>query len=325
MSNTDVEVNYEGKLFGIQMGETILDAVERQGGDIVSSCRAGACQCCLMRSTEGPIPVAAQQGLKESLKSTGHFLACICRPTDFMAFESAADSASVFNGVVEIQELTLIGPEIMRVRCQMPEWFQFFAGQFVSVHRGNGIIRSYSIATPSAERDFFDFHIRKIRDGSLSVWFHEMAKVGDRIWIQGPKGDCRYYPGTPEEPLTFVATGTGMAPLKAIAEDAIKQGHTGPIHIYQGAMTADRLYLVDDLSKLARENSTIKYIPCVMEASETYIYQTGDIKKIVLANIQNPKAQRIYLCGDPGLVRELKKKLFLAGVSAKKIHADPFI
>ena len=35
--------------------------------------------------------------------------------------------------------------------------------------------------------------------------------------------------------------------------------------------------------------------------------------------------ERVYLCGNPELVRKLQRKLYLAGVPLARIHADPFV
>jgi ferredoxin-NADP reductase len=34
---------------------------------------------------------------------------------------------------------------------------------------------------------------------------------------------------------------------------------------------------------------------------------------------------RVYLCGAPALVRQLQRKIYLAGVPLERIHADAFV
>jgi hypothetical protein len=36
-------------------------------------------------------------------------------------------------------------------------------------------------------------------------------------------------------------------------------------------------------------------------------------------------SHRVYLCGSPQLVRELRREVYLAGVPFARIHADPFL
>jgi ferredoxin-NADP reductase len=277
----------------------------------------------MMRATEGRVPGTAQAGLKDSLRKSGHFLSCICRPDQDMTCEPA--HTADFRGLVTIQEIRPIGPDVVLVQLSRPQGFDFKPGQFITVKRADALSRSYSIASQTDQSDLIDLHVRRVPQGQLSGWFHEAARPGDELWLEGPKGDCVYYPDYPDEPLVLIGTGTGMAPLMAIAVDACRQGHKGPITIYHGALSEDRFYLVDELQTLAQTHPQVDYVRCVLKGPAGSGIQIGELKDIVLSGLTNPKQKRVYLCGDPGLVRILKKQIFLAGVSMNRLHADPFV
>lgn len=317
------EVRFGDHCVELRPGESVLDALERDQAPVPSSCRAGACQFCMLRLVEGEVPKSCQEGLKPALRQTGHFLSCICRPMVSLRCELANTAA--FRADVEVDEVSMIGPDVARVRFRRPEKFNFNAGQFVTLRRQNGLARSYSLASRSDVVRHFEVHVRRVPQGRLSSWFHDEAKAGDKLWMEGPKGDCMYYPGSPQEPVTLVGTGTGVAPLAAIAEDALRQGHLGPIVLYQGAIAEERLYLVEALSSLALRYQNFRYQRCVMQGAGSPGVIVGDLKEIVRAELSEVQERRLYLCGDPGLVRTLKKQAFLAGISLGRIHADPFV
>lgn len=307
-------------------GETVLEAFERTGVIIPSSCRAGVCQFCMVKAVKGEVPRQAQEGLKPTLQASGHFLACLCRATGPLVCEPAFTAD--FRGRVSIEEITPIGIDIVAVKFSKPEEFAYIPGQFVTFRLDSGHARSYSIASDLGEETkTFEIHVRRIKNGVMSTWFHDHAQPRNELWMEGPKGDCIYYPGNPEEHLVLVGTGTGMAPLLAVARDAISKGHLGPISVLQGAVTEDRLYLLDDFANLAANNSQFKYKNYVIEGHGSNEVMVGDLKKIALQEMNRDEVgrQRFYLCGDPGLVRHLKKQFFLNGVSLKNLHADPFI
>jgi CDP-4-dehydro-6-deoxyglucose reductase len=52
----DLQIKYQGHVAPFSRGDTVLDALERSGVAVSSSCRAGACQSCMMRATEGTVP-----------------------------------------------------------------------------------------------------------------------------------------------------------------------------------------------------------------------------------------------------------------------------
>ena len=305
-----------------KVGETVLDALERAGAAVASSCRAGACQMCLMRLVEGQVPASAQQGLKQSLKDTGHFLSCICKPSQNIVCEPASSAA--YKGHCTLLERTPIGPDVIAIKLSRPPGFVYFPGQFLTLERKDGLARSYSIASNADEQAFLEIHVRRIPGGRFSQWIHDQASPGEILTIAGPRGDCRYYPAHREEALVLVGTGTGIAPLYAIAYDALKHRHQGLISIYHGAVSEDRFYWVKEFLDLEKNHPQLSYTRCVLRNQISPEVRIGDISKIVLAET-NQKDTRSYLCGDPGLVKSLKKQLFLSGKSLSKIHSDPFI
>jgi ferredoxin-NADP reductase/ferredoxin len=318
-----VEVRYEGRVVEVAAGDTVLDGFERAGIAVPSSCRAGACRFCVLRVVSGPVPPGSQDGLTESLRRSGHFLACVSRPE--RPFACAPAYGPAFRGYVAIQEIRVIGPEIALVRFARPETLAFVPGQFLTLRRDGGVRRSYSIASPASEPRFFDIHVRRIPGGRMSGWLHAEARPRDELWAEGPKGRCTYYPGAPDEPLTLVGTGTGMAPLLAVAEDAVRQGHRGPITLIQGALSEDRLYLRAELEALAARAANVRSLACVRDGPASDEIVVGDLKQLVMTEAAVDATRRVYLCGDPGVVRDLNRRLVLHGIGARRIHADPFV
>jgi ferredoxin-NADP reductase/ferredoxin len=319
-----VEIQYENHRISLTEGETVLEAIERTGLNVPSSCRAGVCHFCLLKATTGPIPKVAQEGLDRELSESGHFKSCVCRPEASLVCEPA-NSAS-FTNYVEIESIESIGFEIVKVTFAMPDGFEFRPGQFATFRTEDGHARSYSIASVQSDQTkSFDIHVRRIPNGKLSGWFHSHARPGDLMWMEGAKGKCYYKPDKPKEDLLLVGTGTGMAPLFAIASDAVAQKHQGKIKIIQGALSEDRLYLVDHFRDMQELTPNLDYQSCVLNGKVSDHITIGDLRSIALNTQDSYVNHRIYLCGDPGLVRHLKKHFFLAGASLKNIHADPFI
>jgi ferredoxin/truncated hemoglobin YjbI len=88
-----VTIKYQGKEVSCRDGETVLDAMLRQGIDFPFSCRSGICHVCLHRVECGEIPLEAQQGLDEEKRSQGLFLPCKCYPSGEMSIAGVDDKA----------------------------------------------------------------------------------------------------------------------------------------------------------------------------------------------------------------------------------------
>jgi NAD(P)H-flavin reductase len=195
------------------------------------------------------------------------------------------------------------------------------AGQYVTLLREDGLARSYSIASATGDR-LLELHVRVLSDGRMSRWLPEAA--GAAVRLRGPAGECFYAPLDLDQPLVLAGTGTGLAPLWGILQDAIANGHRGPILLVHGGRTPAGLYLREPLRRLAEAHPNVTYMPCVLESQEPDV-SVGRLDEVVAGLVPSPAGSQVFLCGDPDLVRQLKRRLYLAGAKLADLHADPFV
>jgi NAD(P)H-flavin reductase/ferredoxin len=314
-------ITFEGELYPLAEKESVLDALLRNGINAPHSCKAGSCGSCLMRAADGNVPVQAQSGLKDSWKAQGYFLACVCRPETDIVVAKVGDDARLG---ATISGLDLLSEDVLRVRLLCDAQIGIRDGQYVTVVREGGLARSYSVASLPDESEI-ELHVRKIAGGKMSGWLHDEARVGERVSVLGPSGECFYVPGKEEQPLLLVGTGTGLAPLYGILRDALRHGHRGPIHLFHGALHKGGLYLVEELRRVADAHAHVAYTPAVLKGEESEDLSVGPIDQVVLKHLPKLSGWRGYVCGDPSLVQLLKKKLFLSGMASRDIYADAFI
>ncbi|HYE20584.1 MAG TPA: 2Fe-2S iron-sulfur cluster-binding protein [Tepidisphaeraceae bacterium] len=315
----------------LSAGESVLDGLLRAGHAIPNSCRGGACQACLMRATSGAVPAAAQVGLKETLRAGGYFLACSCRPAEDLTV--SLPGAALAGTPAVVKRVDLLSPDVARVLIECKEPFAYRPGQFVNLVRPDGLVRSYSLASLHRSEDVaghdehLELHVRRVTGGRMSSWLFDEAGPGHAVELRGPAGECYYVPGQPERPILLVGTGTGLAPLYAIARDALRHGHTGPIRLYHGARTVAGLYMVDELREMAAGHANFEFHPCAMtEPGEPVAgLRVGAIDAVLKADLPKTAGWRVFLCGDPTLVAGLRKKIFLAGAKMSDISADAFL
>ena len=104
--------------------------------------------------------------------------------------------------------------------------------------------------------------MRVLAAGRMSGWLAEGARPGDLATIQGPSGHCFYVPGREDQEIVLAGTGTGLAPLYGIVQDAVRHGHKAPMTLFHGARDPDGLYLVEPLRDLERRVPWFRYVPC---------------------------------------------------------------
>ena len=315
------QVAYQGQQFEMLPDETVLDCLERTGHTVPSSCRSGVCQTCLAKALQGIPPAASQVGLRETLKQQGYFLSCLCKPETDLVIGSADDMKV---GAV-ISELELLSPTVIALRVTPDKKIEYCPGQFFTLIREDGLSRSYSAASVPALDSGIEMHIGLMANGQMSQWLHQEARVGDRIALAGPSGSCCYTAGDPGQPLFLLGTGTGLAPLYGILRDALHHGHQGPIHLFHGSLREDGLYLIGALRAMAAEFPQFNYYPCVLEGGTSAALHVGMVDTLALETIGSLKGHKVFLCGNPTLVKQMQRRCFLAGASLRDILADAFL
>lgn len=318
------KITFDNNTYECNSSETILECLTRHGVAYPHSCQSGVCQSCLSRCTQGELNSDSQQGLKPTQVAQKYFLACLCKPEADMDIVLPGANA---NDVIttKVVEKALLNNDIIKLSLECPKDYQYFPGQFLNLHKNNVLIRSYSIASLPQLNEPIELHIRKLQNGRVSTWVHDTLAVGDEVAISEAKGDCFYTDEQPDKNLLLIGTGSGLAPLYAIARDALNKGHQGTIKLYHGSQSANGLYLIDELTRLAEENENFLYTGCVSRDTDDSQFQHGRANEIALKENPDLKDWRVYLCGHPDMVSQSKKQVFLAGASFSDIYADPFL
>ncbi|MHB1678427.1 MAG: 2Fe-2S iron-sulfur cluster-binding protein [Sulfuriferula sp.] len=316
------QINFNGTSYSCDAGESVLDALIRQGVSIPFSCRNGICQTCMLQSTDHLSSGSAQNGLKSTLQAQNFFLACACRPVADMTVTLPADVNKLMTATVTA--IRSLNYDILCVGLTCPELVEYRPGQFINLYRDAQFSRSYSIASIPTD-DYLRLHVRRLPDGCMSNWIHDQLQLGDSLQISAPVGSCFYLPDKSEQPLLLIGTGSGLAPLMGILRDALNQHHVGPIYLYHGSRDRAGLYLVDELREIEHLYPNFYYTPCVSSGIEAPEYKAGRAVDVALAAHSDLAGWRVYLCGNPDMVKTARKKAYLAKAAMSDIYADAFV
>jgi ferredoxin-NADP reductase/ferredoxin len=306
---------------------SLLDCLVDNGVDVPSGCRAGVCQSCLMRLVRGSVPDQARQGLTAAQLARRLFLACQCFPTEDV--EVALAEGAVERHAAELTGIRVLGEGIREVRLRPRSAFDYRGGQFVQFTAAGPALarapRNYSLASvPGLDEDLL-LHVARVPGGLVSGWIFDHARPGDAVVLSEARGNCFYTPGDPARDLLLMATGSGLAPLYAIARDALRQGHAGRIALFHGSRVASGLYLRAELAALAAAHPNFHYVPCVSDEPPGRGLWAGTPVDAALQAYPDLAGWRVYLCGNPQMVEAARLACFLGGAASAYIHADPFL
>ncbi|NCT67806.1 MAG: 2Fe-2S iron-sulfur cluster binding domain-containing protein [Rhodanobacteraceae bacterium] len=313
-------IEYQGKRYGAEPGESVLEALLRQGAVVSHSCRKGSCHACVLKRERGE--VRHSRDIDPSLARDGHILSCVAIPQGDVVL-AAADMAhrSIAAEVVHRRPLA---EDVVELGIAPAQDIDFLAGQHVQVLRADELSRPYSIASVPGEDYYFRIQVRRVADGAMSRWLCDEVQPGQKLALRRPLGDCCYRPSMRERPLLLLATGTGVGALAALARQALGDGHAAPVTLYHGARRMADLYLHAELHELQRRHPHFRYVPCLTREAAPAGVRAGRVTEAALADHPDLQPFEVFLCGLPAMVQEARYRAILAGAQRARIHADPF-
>lgn len=316
-------LRFQEQSYRVFPDETVLEALLRNKVEVPNGCRAGICQSCILRCTEGAPISESTHDLSTDLRDAGYFLSCKTPSTSVQAADfPGLNVLPTFS--TQIVGRQMLSKGVFLLALEKPSDFDSVPGRFVHLELEDGLRRSYSLANSTLKEDgLLHFHIRLVPNGQMSQRLHQ-SSIGTECKLHGPLGQCYYSVKDSRQTILLIATGTGLAPLYGLATQALAKGHLAPIWLYHGASTLDGLYFQNELQSLADQFGNFRFVQCANEGS-TKELRMGSPLDVAILNHPDLTDWRVYLCGNPSMVAAGKRKCYLAGASLSEISSDPFV
>ena len=318
----------DNKNFQCSENETLIEGARKAGIILEHSCLSGRCSICKVKVDSGISEAAsAELGLNDEEKAAGNILSCIRKPKSDMVIQ--AEDLSEYGIVTpktipaKINSIELVTEDVIKVTLRFPpnQSLHFVAGQYVNIIKGN-TKRSYSIANSPNENSSLEFFIKKYEGGQLSqYWFNE-AKVNDLLRIEGPKGTFFLRNNTNHKNIIFLATGTGIAPVKSILEsmfDSPEKFKDSTIFVFWGVRHFKDLFLNPENFGL-----DIFYFP-VLSREKNTATEIGHVQDVLVSKNIALQESIVYACGSNDMIQGAKIKLIENGLPDFNFYSDAFV
>ncbi|BAO82707.1 2-polyprenylphenol hydroxylase and related flavodoxin oxidoreductase [Serpentinimonas maccroryi] len=331
-----ITIEPSARQFSAESGETVLLAAIRQGVALPYGCQDGACGSCKCKKLSGTVEHGAFQpkALSEAEQAAGFVLTCRAQPLSDVVLESkqvgAADAFPVKKLPVRVKALQRVTDDVMIVHLQLPasDRFDYHAGQYIDVLLRDGSRRSYSMASAphfQALAPGLELHIRHLPGGKFTDQVFGGLKEKDILRIEGPLGGFYLRPDS-AKPIILLASGTGMAPIKALIEHLRLLNCERPITLYWGGRRPADLYLNDWIASQCADMPNLRYVPVVSDAlpADGWSGRSGFVHLAVLADFPDLSGHQVYACGAPVVVEAARRDFAAAGLPEHEFYADAF-
>jgi ferredoxin-NADP reductase len=182
----------------------------------------------------------------------------------------------------------------------------------------------FSIASPPSLRDAFELCVTLVEGGGTASEFMHRLPEGNVLRAEGPLGRFVLPEGELPRDAVFVATGSGVAPLRSMLLDLFDRGTRRGLRLLFGARAeADILYSKEweELEK-TRPNFKARFI--LSRPEEAWTGLKGYVQDQLKDVVPEPGNADYYICGVSKMVEGVKEALKGLGVAEGRVHHERY-
>lgn len=232
---------------------------------------------------------------------------------------------------VVLRKVQALSPSVRSFEwaCVEAEPLSYVAGQWLNfdVPTVQGVVRrAYSIA--SAQRGgqptTFETAVTRIDDGAVASHALHALTPGALIEVDGPHGFFTREQAT-HLPAFFVATGTGLCPLRAMLEEELRD-HDGPqLHLLFGCRTEADILWSGQLQDWAANHPRFSLHVTLSRPSDSWTGLRGYVQQHLSPLIDPNQRPQVYVCGLTKMVSDVRQILKQQlGYDRRLIHSERY-
>ncbi|MDD5623854.1 MAG: FAD-binding oxidoreductase [Candidatus Peribacteraceae bacterium] len=221
-----------------------------------------------------------------------------------------------------------IATAVFEFALEKPKGFTFQAGQFVLFQvplAGNPQDiqpRAFSIAASPEEGELL--FVAKIKEGGRAGrWISEALRVGSAVSFQGPLGAFLLDAKTQKDCL-FIATCTGVAPLRSQIVSALTRGDTRRMDLLFGVRSEENMFWKNDFEDLAKRHPNFHVHFALSQPSGAWTGLKGHIQDVLSQAVPDFARRSIYICGNTEMTKEVKALCLAAGTPKEEVHMEGY-
>jgi CDP-4-dehydro-6-deoxyglucose reductase len=328
-----IRLSPSGKEVACRSDQTVLDALEQAGYALPNNCRAGACGECKTRVLAGEFDqgFVMDMALSPEDRSEGFGLMCMAKPTSEVLeieYGTADAQPKLFPprqglSFIVVDKIPRT-PSLVEVRLRpVGERLRYWPGQYITLGDAlEGIPeRPYSIANAPRPDGEISLIVSAAHRGVTSTWILEVLQAGDVVSASGPYGTFIGDPSV-EEPVLCLAAGSGLAPILALSDAALRRGFSFPVTILFSARTQAEVFAKGLMVYWEHQYANFQFIRTLTR--EPGPAPTGRIPRILPELFPDLSCYSVFVAGSPSFVSDCVEVALDLGAREGHLHTEKY-
>lgn len=320
-----------GREFGVEEGQTILEAALAQRVNLPYTCMRGECGTCKRKVVSGRVELRAHDegALSGAQAREGWILTCSSTPLEDVVLDDTdlAARAEPKEFSARVEEILDVASGIARLKLRLPlrAPMHWEPGQYLEAVLPDGKRRRYSMAHPQKADASIELYVRRLAGGVFSDGYLRTLEPRSVIRVHGPHGGFRLS-ADDARPTVMVAGGTGIAPVKAMLEALRVSGSRRRVTLYWGMRNASDFFLDALFRDWAAQGPQFGYVPVLSGGADpSWNGRLGLVHEAVLEDHPSLEGFEAYACGAPPMVAAVRETFAARGCRPEAIYTDAFL
>ena len=333
---TRIRLHPSGHIVEALQGNTVLEALEKAGYALPNNCRAGACGECKVKVLDGEFDqgFVLDMALSDQEREDGFGLMCMAKPVspELVIEWGTADAKPKLFPPREGQPFVVTDridrtPRITELRLRpQRDAMRYWPGQYLMLGDPQaGIpLRSYSIANAPRSDGELVLQVTRQADGRTSAWVHETLHAGAKVKVNGPYGTFIGDPAV-ETPVLCLAAGSGLAPILALTEAALRRTYTEPVTLLFSAATQADLYDAGMMAWWSARHRNFRFRPTLTRGEPANPKDLkGRIPALLPTLFGDLSKHSVFVAGTPQFVADCVAAAKALGAQPKLLHTEGY-
>ncbi len=230
--------------------------------------------------------------------------------------------------LIEMKELSPT-VRLLVLKCLADRPFTWLPGQYIILFskRHPSASLPYSIASaPDPEREsVFELAVSP----STTTELLDDLSLGVEFWVSGPHGKFTRQPTNPHSAL-FVGSGTGVTPLRAMLQGALRHASSDPapgdprFTLLLGCRSERELIFTEELEGLSRRFPQFRFVSTLSQPDAEWRGQRGYVQQHFGGLLQELSQPEVYVCGSSAMVKDCVMELERLGQDRSRIFTESY-
>lgn len=232
---------------------------------------------------------------------------------------------------LRLVQARLLSPAVRQLTFEaVKELPDYRAGQsmnlLVPTRRGLVMRRPYSVASAPghAGPKRLDFAVTRVEGGPTSTALHEL-ELGALVEADGPnRGWLGRRPDEAEVPTLIVATGSGLAPFRAVLQEELTRPQGPPLTLLFGCRTQADILWREELEEWANRVSRFTLRITLSRPDAAWSGRRGWVQQHLATEVAALRPRLALLCGLSPMIEAVERQLVATGLPESAVRVEAF-